>query len=75
MITDYIFASRNRFKIVGETEEHFLVEYYKTNQLVEEFYIPKQEDPDTIRIALLYWYSQRFLIKAPSNTTVSNTKS
>ena len=75
MITDYIFASRNRFKIVGETEEHFLVEYYKTNQLVEEFYIPKQEDPDTIRIALLYWYSQRFLIKAPSNTTVSKTKS
>jgi len=75
MIKDYIFPSKNRFKIVGDTEEHFLVEYYKTNQLVEEFYIPKQDDPDTIRVALMYWYSQRFLIKVPSNTTFSSTKS
>jgi len=75
MIKDYIFPNTNRFKIVEETEEHFLVEYYKSNQLVEDFYIPKQDDPDTIRTALLFWYSQRFLIRAPSNTTLSSTKS
>jgi hypothetical protein len=75
MIKDYIFPNTNRFKIVEETEEHFLVEYYKSNQLVEDFYIPKQDDPDTIRTALLFWYSQRFLIRARSNTTLSSTKS
>tara|TARA_Y100000361_G_C11088458_1_gene305133 strand:+ start:691 stop:918 length:228 start_codon:yes stop_codon:yes gene_type:complete len=75
MIENYIFASKNRFKITGETEEHYLVEYYKENQLVEDFYIPKQDSPGMIRNALLYWFSQRYLIKAPSNTTIKFKKS
>ena len=52
MIEDYIFANKNRFKITGETEEHYLVEFYKENQIVDEFYIPKQDNPDMIRNAL-----------------------
>ena len=75
MIENYIFANKNRFKITGETEEHYLVEYYKENQIVEDFYIPKQDSPGMIRNALLYWYSQRFLIKTPSNTTIKIKKS
>lgn len=75
MIKDFIFPNTNRFKIVGETAEHYLMEYYKNSQLVEDFYIPKQDDPETIRTALMFWYSQRFLIKAPSNTTISFSKS
>lgn len=75
MIKDFIFANGNRFKIVNETEEHYLVEYYKQNQIVEDFYIPKQETPGMIRNAILFWYSQRFLIKAPSNTTFKFKKS
>lgn len=75
MIKNYIFANRNRFKIVDETEEHYLVEYYKQNQIVEDFYIPKQDNPGMIRNALLFWYSQRFLIKVPSNTTLKFKKS
>lgn len=75
MIKDFIFPNTNRFKIVGETEEHYLMEYYKNNQLVEDFYIPKQDDPETIRTALMFWYSQRFLIKVPLNTTISFSKS
>ena len=75
MIKNYIFANRNRFKIVDETEEHYLVEYYKQNQIVEDFYIPKQDNPGMIRNALLFWYSQRFLIKTPSNTTIKFKKS
>ena len=75
MIKNYVFANRNRFKIVDETEEHYLVEYYKQNQIVEDFYIPKQDNPGMIRNALLFWYSQRFLIKVPSNTTLKFKKS
>ena len=75
MIENYIFANKNRFKITGETEEHYLVEYYKENQIVEDFYIPKQDSPGMIRNALLYWYSQRFLIKTPLNTTIKIKKS
>ena len=75
MILDYIFASNNRFKIVGETEEHYLVEYYKENQLVEDFYIPKQDNPGMMRNALLFWFSNRFLITTPSNTTLKVKKS
>ena len=75
MIKDFIFANGNRFKIVDETEEHYLVEYYKQNQIVEDFYIPKQDNPGMIRNALLFWYSQRFLIKTPSNTTIKFKKS
>ena len=75
MIENYIFASKNRFKITGETEEHYLVEYYKENQLVEDFYIPKQDTPGMIRNALLFWYSSRFLISIPSNTTLKFKKS
>ena len=75
MIKNYIFANRNRFKITGETDEHYLVEYYKQNQIVEDFYIPKQDTPGMIRNALLFWYSQRFLIKTPSNTTIKFKKS
>lgn len=75
MIKDFIFANGNRFKIVDETEEHYLVEYYKQNQIVEDFYIPKQDNPGMIRNALLFWYSQRFLIKVPSNTTLKFKKS
>ena len=75
MIKNYIFANGNRFKIVDETEEHYLVEYYKQNQIVEDFYIPKQDNPGMIRNALLFWYSQRFLIKSPSNTTIKFKKS
>ena len=75
MIKNYIFANGNRFKITGETEEHYLVEYYKQNQIVEDFYIPKQDTPGMIRNALLFWYSQRFLIKTPSNTTIKFKKS
>ena len=75
MIENYIFANKNRFKIIGETEEHYLVEFYKHNQLVEDFYIPKQDNPGMIRNALLFWYSQRFLIKRPSNTTFKFKKS
>ena len=75
MIQDYIFASKNRFKIVKETEEHYLVEYYKENQLVEDFYIPKQDTPSMIRNALLYWFTQRYLINVSSNTTFQINKS
>ena len=75
MIKDFIFANGNRFKIVDETEEHYLVEYYKQNQIVEDFYIPKQDNPGMIRNALLFWYSNRFLIKVPSNTTLKFKKS
>ena len=75
MIKNYIFANRNRFKIIDETEEHYLVEYYKHNQLVEDFYIPKQDTPGMIRNAILFWYSNRFLIKTPSNTTFKFKKS
>ena len=75
MIENYIFANGNRFKITGETDEHYLVEYYKQNQIVEDFYIPKQDTPGMVRNALLFWYSQRFLIKAPSNTTINFKKS
>jgi len=75
MIKNYIFANGNRFKIVDETEEHYLVEYYKQNQIVEDFYIPKQDNPGMIRNALLFWYSNRFLIKVPSNTTLKFKKS
>jgi len=75
MIENYIFANKNRFKITGETEEHYLVEFYKHNQLVEDFYIPKQDSPGMIRNALLFWYSQRFLVKTPSNTTFKFKKS
>ena len=75
MIKDFIFANGNRFKIVDETEEHYLVEYYKQNQIVEDFYIPKQDNPGVIRNALLFWYSRRFLIKVPSNTTLKFKKS
>lgn len=75
MIENYIFANGNRFKITGETDEHYLVEYYKQNQIVEDFYIPKQDTPGMIRNALLFWYSQRFLIKTPSNTTIKFKKS
>ena len=75
MIENYIFANGNRFKITGETDEHYLVEYYKQNQIVEDFYIPKQDTPGMIRNALLFWYSQRFLIKAPANTIFSRHKS
>ena len=75
MIKNYIFANKNRFKITGETDEHYLVEYYKQNQIVEDFYIPKQDTPGMIRNALLFWYSQRFLIKTPSNTTIKFKKS
>ena len=75
MIKNYIFANRNRFKITEETEEHYLVEYYKHNQLVEDFYIPKQDTPGMIRNAILFWYSNRFLIKTPSNTTFKFKKS
>tara|TARA_B100001094_G_scaffold312691_1_gene349620 strand:+ start:944 stop:1171 length:228 start_codon:yes stop_codon:yes gene_type:complete len=75
MIENYIFANKNRFKITGETEEHYLVEFYKENQIVDEFYIPKQDNPDMIRNALLFWYSSRFLIKTSSNTTLKEKKS
>jgi hypothetical protein len=75
MIENYIFANKNRFRITGETEEHYLVEFYKENQIVEEFYIPKQDNPDMIRNALLFWYSNRFLIKTSSNTTLKEKKS
>jgi len=75
MIEDYIFANKNRFKITGETEEHYLVEFYKENQIVDEFYIPKQDNPDMIRNALLFWYSNRFLINISSNTTLKEKKS
>ena len=75
MIEDYIFANKNRFKITGETEEHYLVEFYKENQIVDEFYIPKQDNPDMIRNALLFWYSNRFLINISSNTTLKEKNS
>ena len=75
MIEDYIFANKNRFKITGETEEHYLVEFYKENQIVDEFYIPKQDNPDMIRNALLFWYSNRFSINISSNTTLKEKKS
>ena len=75
MIEDYIFANKNRFKITGETEEHYLVEFYKENQIVDEFYIPKQDNPDMIRNALLFWYTNRFLINISSNTTLKEKKS
>ena len=75
MIEDYIFANKNRFKITGETEEHYLVEFYKENQIVDEFYIPKQDNPNMIRNALLFWYSNRFLINISSNTTLKEKKS
>lgn len=75
MIEDYIFANGNRFKISGETDEHYYVEYYKENQIVEDFYIPKQDTPSMIRNALLFWFSQRYLIRVPSNTTVKINKS
>jgi hypothetical protein len=75
MIENYIFANTNRFKITEETEEHYRVEFYKQNQIVDEFYIPKKDNPDKIRDSLLFWYSNRFLIKTPSNTTLNENKS
>ncbi len=67
MLKDYIFANKNRFKIIEEEKDFYFVNYIKENQIVEEFYIPKQDDEQGVRAAILFRYSGRFLVNIKSN--------
>jgi|TARA_B100001778_G_C18219858_1_gene463942 hypothetical protein len=67
MLKDYIFANKNRFKIIEEEKDFYFVNYIKENQIVEEFYIPKQDDEQGVRAAILFWYSGRYLVNIKSH--------
>jgi|TARA_B100000085_G_scaffold162245_1_gene147608 hypothetical protein len=75
MIRNYILG-KFRFKLIGEIQDGKVkTEMYKNNQLVDVFNLIYNEDPEEVRLNIIKWYADNYLIKAPSNTIFSRHKS
>ena len=74
MINDYIFTNKKRFKVI-EGDEHYLVEMYSHNELVDEFRIDKGNNPREVREKIIFWFSINYSLPESLNTIKSKAKS
>ena len=49
-----------RFKVVEKDKDFYIIRFIKDNQVVEDFYIPKQDDDQGIRNAIIVWYTYTY---------------
>ena len=69
MIRDYLIG-KFRFKLVGEIQEGKVkTKMWKHGQLVDEFIIKYNEDPDVVVSHIAKWFADNYII----STTLSNT--
>jgi len=60
MIRNFIFPNKMRFKVVEKDKDFYIIRFIKNNQVVEDFYIPKQDDDQGIRNAIIVWYTHTY---------------
>ncbi len=69
MIRDYLIG-KFRFKLVGEIQDGKVrTKMWKYGQLVDEFVIEYNEDPDVVLSSIAKWFADNYII----STTLSNT--
>lgn len=76
MIRNYI-VGKFRFKLVGEIQEgRVKTKMWKYGQLVDEFTIPYNEDPDVVFQNIAKWFAENYVISGVRpNTTIFKNES